>query len=364
MGGNALKNVATRRVHREEYFLIRNAVLVQLKDDLNWNSGLRVRCQDIQAYRTKQDFGDLDILVETFPGYSVNYTELITNLFDPYEIVHNSNCYSFDYQGLQVDLILTPTEDYDTSYNYYAWNDLGNLAGRIYKKLGFKYGHRGLSYIFRSPENKFNAFAEVIVSKDLKAILEFGDLDYDEFKAGFDTVEQMFHWVSRSKYFHKDIYLLHNRNHVSRTRDKKRKIYNEFLTWCETAEGLPEYPWTEMREQDGYSGKPEFLREALQKFDGFAVLHCNTVFLQEISERARAKFNGEIVGRYTGLKGKQLGAFMHWTIEQSGGKKELWPKLAHYTTEAIEAFIKYRFSEFEMQSFEEVSNEENTTTRL
>jgi hypothetical protein len=340
MGGNALKNVETRRVREVEYFEIRDEVLAILRGchDQDGNRVLH-DCMDIQAYRTKTDFGDLDILVETFSGDNINYSDLITRLFSPTELVHNSNVYSFDYQKFQVDLILTPTEDYVTSYSYYAWNDLGNLAGRIYKKLGFKYGHRGLSYMFRDENNSDNTYAECVVSRELKAILEFGDLDYDQFVRGFDTVEQMFRWVSSSKYFHRDIYLLHNRNHISRTRDKKRKIYNEFLKWCEVTQNLPEYPWIQMREQDGYACKPEFLRLALKQFPGFAEEHSRIKFLHEQSLRAKEKFNGVLVSQLTGLKGKALGVFMKQFIEQHGGKSVLNPKLFHATSQQIEKMI-------------------------
>jgi hypothetical protein len=67
MGGNALKEIETRRVNRAEYDQIKNIVLSKLAQRI---TGARIN--DILAYRTKESFGDLDVLVETFPGDSHN----------------------------------------------------------------------------------------------------------------------------------------------------------------------------------------------------------------------------------------------------------------------------------------------------
>lgn len=347
MGGNALKNVETRRIDRLEYDDIEFFVTSKLREALNNINpslqGSKRRVDSILFYRTKETFGDLDILVETFPGDGINYRDLITRTFAPKELVNNSGVYSFDYLDFQIDLILTPTEDYVPSYWYLAWNDLGNLAGRIFKKLGFKYGHKGLSYMFRRSDQAHSVFADCVVSRDHKAIFEFGDLDYDRFMKGFDTLEEMFRWVSSSKYFHRDIYLLHNRNHVSRTRDKKRPVYNLFLKWCETTPNLPEYPWTEMREQDGYAGKPEFLRMAMKHFDGFAEEHSRIEFIRLQTDRAKERFNGEVVKEITGLERAELGRYIQEFIERHGGRSKLYPILAHATNEQVREMIKVDF---------------------
>jgi hypothetical protein len=316
MGGNAL-SVTTRRTAKSEYLSISSYVLSNLQKSPEL-TGHRIVV--IKAYADKESFGDLDVLLETFSGDTIDYTQLIQSVFNPTQIVQNSHVYSFDYNEFQVDLILTPHEDYDTSCVYYSYNDLGNLLGRIFKKLGFKYGHRGLSYIFRENDDKFNAFAEVIVSRDIEQILEFGGYDYARFTQGFDNLDDIFKYVASSKYFHKDIYLLHNRNHASRTRDKKRKTYNLFLQWCDSAENLPTYPWTEMREQDGYAGKPEFLATALNTFDGFNELYNIIMSEHEQSKLFKTLFNGSIVSAETGLVGKELGSFMSYFLDSQGGK--------------------------------------------
>lgn len=325
MGGNALKLVETKRLFKDEYEVISNHVLSVLLNTPEL-SGRRIDIS--QSYREKNTFGDLDVIIESPSDSSVDYKNLIEKLFNPIEIVQNSNCYSFNINSFQVDFVLVPSVDYETYYNYSSWNDLGNLTGRIFKKLGFKYGHRGLIYVFRDGENNNNTFSEILVSKDYKQIFAFGDLDYEAFMNGFDTTEDIFRWVSSSKYFHKDIYLLHNRNNTSRTRDKKRKIYNEFLNWCQKTEGLNEYPWTQMREQNDYGFKDEFLKKSFELFPLFEVEYTNVLKKLNLNKIAKDKFNGELVSKLTNLKGKELGIFMRLFVNSVGGKEAL-VKLVH-----------------------------------
>lgn len=335
MGGNALKELETRRVDRNEYMEIRDHVLMTLR---NGKLGER-KIEDILAYRTKPDFGDLDVLVETFSGESIDWMGKIKELFNPRQIAHNSSCYSFDYKNFQIDLILTPTDDFDSSYVYFAWNDLGNLMGRVFKKLGFKYGHKGLSYIWRNPDNEFNAFAEGVISKDMRTIFEFGDFDYDRYMQGFDTLEDIFEWVAASKYFNPQIYLLDNRNHVSRTRDKKRKVYNLFLQWCADTDGLNQYPWAEMRERAGYHSTGNFFQEAIKLFPDLPTLNCKVLGLRDRELKVKGKFNGAHVARLTGLHHKELGIFIQNFVFYHGGKNEMYKKLHHATQDFVDAMV-------------------------
>lgn len=344
MGGNALKGLDTRRVGKNEYMEIRDHVIRTIRDDCQimarvGDEQVCRRIEDILFYRDKDSFGDLDVLVETFSGESMDWIDKIRELFSPKQIAHNSNCYSFDYKDFQIDLILTPTDDFDTSYVYFAWNDLGNLMGRVYKKLGFKYGHKGLSYIWRNPDNEFNAFAEYVISKDMRTIFEFGDFDYDRYMLGFDTLEEIFKWVSASKYFNPQIYLLDNRNYVSRTRDKKRKVYNLFLQWCADTDGLNQYPWVEMRERAGYHSAGNFFQEAIKMFPDLPRLNCNVLSLHDRDTKVKSKFNGEHISKITGLHHKELGIFIQNFMFYHEGKNELYKKLHHMTQKGVDELV-------------------------
>jgi len=325
MGGTAL-NVTTTRLSREEYLRVQDEVVGILN-----SAGLSCRVTAIPAYNTKESFGDLDVL--TSDKVSI---EDITKVFNPTEIVVNGPCTSFDFQGFQVDLIYTPLEHFDFSLAYYSWNDLGNLVGRIFKKLGFKYGHKGLYYLLRVGKDH-RVFREILVSRDLEKVLTFADLDYNKFQEGFNTLEDMFKWVSASKFFHKDIYLLHNRNHTSRARYTKRKTGSDFLEWCRTTENLNEYSWPSYKETDELvyvSTKSVFLEGAFWAFTGFPEEYLKAEFEYQSIEAAKQVLNGRVVSKLTGLKVKELGVFMRRL-----GNKYPAGEVRHWTTTKVEQVV-------------------------
>jgi hypothetical protein len=125
MGGLALKgeNTKTRRYERAEFDVITIELLDILSKDFE-------KAMMPLFYNNKKSFGDADILVST-EGFNKNMREYIIETFNPTEIYHNDNCYSFDYKELQVDLITTNAEDYESNWNYLSYNDLGNFIGRI-----------------------------------------------------------------------------------------------------------------------------------------------------------------------------------------------------------------------------------------
>jgi hypothetical protein len=248
----------------------------------------------------------MDVLFES-DELKEDLKQYIVRTFNPKELVKNGAVNSFEYKEFQIDLICVPRKNFQTSVDYFAWNDLGNLMGRVSHKLGFKLGHEGLSMTFRDGDYQY---AEVSVSRDARQIFAFLDYDYERFLDGFDTVEEIFNFASSSKYFNKEIYSLDNRNHASRVRDRKRKTYNEFLTWVEVTEGLPAYPWAQMKEQGGRQYKDEFLRLAFDHFPGFKEQHDKVQHNFNVWKQVKAAFNGSLVREWTGLQDRELGEFM------------------------------------------------------
>jgi hypothetical protein len=313
MGGNALKNCKTRRYNAAEYYQLRDAVLCDL-DAIFLDS----MCDDIPAYRSKESFGDMDILLEsdTLPH---NWQERVICCFQPKEYVKNGNCFSFEYEEFQIDLIVTPSGEYETSYNYFAWNDLGNLLGRIAHKMGLKLGHDGLAYNWRIDETQH--FRTVVIEKDWCKILPVLGYDYERYKQGFDTLEDIFKFVVSSEFFHKDIYLLHNRNHAARIRDRKRKTYTEFLKWIEGYEETLEQQfhatWAKYHREE--SGNKKFWLPYLFK----QIPHFESIYNEVQKEWDEAvefkrRFNGDLVKEWLGLEGKELGNFMRYMRENGG----------------------------------------------
>ncbi len=301
MGGSALKNTLTRRYKRAEYEVLTQEVLASLQQDFPTQ-----RSAVIPAYRAKTSFGDLDILLET-EGLTTELVAYIQQYFKPNELVKNGHVISFDYKQFQVDFIGSTSDNFAISLHYYAWNDLGNILGRLYHKMGFKYGYDGLSMIFKADNYQYG---ELCISKDIEVILAFAGLDAERFLTGFDTLEAIFQYAASSPFFNKAIYLLENRNHASRIRDKKRPTYNALLKWLETQNHLPAYPWENLQEHGGLQSKAAFMQRAFEYFPHFQMQFESKQAQFQLWQLAKEKFNGQLVQAWTGLEKQELGQFM------------------------------------------------------
>lgn len=304
MGGLALKHLNVRRVDKLEYDVLSNEMISKFHKLTN------VTPVKILAYTNKADFGDCDMLVNTTRLSDVPmWREDLAKEIGSKGYVCNGGVTSMEYKGLQFDFIGTPEDRLAASFVYFAYNDLGNLMGRIAHKMGFKYGHLGLQLPVRDGDH-IARIIDIPVSR--YEMFSFLGYSYDRWMNGFDDLEDIFKYVAQSHYFNKDIFLLHNRNAVSRIRDAKRKTYMEFLKWCE--EDHPEinpigYLWStdpdEKTKEKAYQ-----LQRAIELWPGLGV-EVEAVHAEIKLRKERAKvFNGNLVMEWTGLSGKGLGIFM------------------------------------------------------
>ena len=326
MGGNALKNTYTRRYGRDEYFEAWNEIKNFLWRDLH---GFSL----IPSYKTKESFGDMDILVDDvfFPKYKFT-DNFIYDHFKSNEIVRNGDVISFNYKELQVDLIFTSTFDY--SLAYFSYNDLGNLIGRLAHKFGLKHGHDGLVLPVRDNDH---VYKEIVMTTNYANTLEFLNLDIATFQKGFDTLEDIFRYVSSSSYFRPEIYLFENLNNIQRTRDKKRPTYNKFLDWCKTQT---------FEDKEWYTSKTDALNYAISYFEenfGDPIREEYEKTFEEIAAKRyiASKFNGELVMNVTNLTGKALGNFMKHLRTNTNFKHNSF--IMTKTDEQIIDNIRYEF---------------------
>ena len=292
MGGLALKNTFTRRYERAEFDEMS-------KDLLGLLSNTFKRVAMPLFYKNKPSFGDADILV-SMEGFDGNMRTYIENTFLPNEIFHNGNCWSFDYKELQIDLITVSAEHFDSNYNYLSYNDLGNYIGKIAHGFGFKYGQEGLVY---DHYFKGSNIGRVIVSKDYDKIYEFLGLDYNRWKEGFDELEDIFKFISESKYFNWEYLQLENNNRINRERDAKRKSYMSFLEFIEDNCKDSEHQYQYDKDKSVYVDKAaEFFPESnlITEIRRMEYEECKALYI-------KSKFNGGEVMRRFGLKGKELG---------------------------------------------------------
>ena len=217
----------------------------------------------------------------------------------------NGGVFSFDVNDFQVDFILAPdVETFHFAKSYFAWNDLGNFIGRTAHRLGFKYGHDGLKYVMRDEDDPSYVISEVFLTKDHDEALEFLGFSSHEHAMGFDTPEEIFEYAASSPYFSAASFMLSNRNHIARVRDRKRKMYNGCVEYYKEKFGVDENTPVEPLD------KAAHLARAFDKFPSFYEAYTS-VMSKHIKHKAyKSVFNGNAVGAIYCLEGKELGAKM------------------------------------------------------
>lgn len=345
MGGNALKNCFTRRYEAGEFISLSNHIMASLQRDFpDRRSAL------LPAYRMKPDFGDMDIMIETAPAG--NLLAWAAETWNPAELVSNGNVISFECRELQIDLIGQEPENFDTALAYYSWNDLGNFLGRIAHKMGVRYGHDGLSVVFRDGNYQF---AERVVSKDTDRILGFLGYDAARWREGFNTLEDIFAFAASSPYFNAAIFAYENRNHTARVRDRKRATYRGFLEWMEGCRDLPCYPWPDSAELGGRRLDNEALQRLFTSFPEFEPEYRAVMADFDLWHQAKPLFNGEIVGSLTGLKNQELGLFMRHLKEKTGRGPDFHRWLVEAGQAGVEQWVGDAFGAWQAGTTSETS---------
>jgi hypothetical protein len=334
MGGNALTNTKTRRYQADEFRRVEAFVVETLR---NRFPDRRVRALD--SYRSKADFGDLDVMFES-SNLTVNLVDVVNELFSPNQVVKNGPVTSFNVEELQVDLVCQSSANFETAFNYYRYSDLGNLMGRVAHKLGFKLGHEGLVLVLRDGNYQF---AELLVSKDWAQCLRFLGYSPYRFFQGFDTLEEVFEYATSTPFFNKAVYEYDNRNHTARVRDAKRAAYRGFLEYLEARNDLPAYQYESTSELGGRVVKEEFLARAYEFFPDLQFDYEMALAMEVDRKEAKRKFNGDLVSELTGLKDKDLGFFMK-TLRQTGKFETC--SLLNMTDEQVKELVQEEFAKF------------------
>lgn len=288
MGGNAFKykGITSERMSLDVYNIILHEV-ISLFDSLG------VEYLTIDYIKEKVDFGDIDILVVEDDNPKSVLNKIIDNL--PSNVNHyyrNGAVLSLLWNDLyQIDIIKTNVKYKDYHKWYLSHNDLGNLIGRLVKLKGYKHGHDGLFYTYRNG-NHFKK--DILLTTDISVTLSILGLDVDQFYSGFNTYTEMFDYVYNCSYFDHEKFKLENLNNKNRVRDRKRKVYNQFLNYIS---GLPIKP-----KDDIISPfvKFDFLQSKVD------VLSCQS----SLDNLYKEKFNGGLVMRITELSGQELGEFI------------------------------------------------------
>jgi hypothetical protein len=308
MGGNALKNHETRRYAKDEYLSLERRIFLDFKDLFDTYP------LQIPYFSFKDSFGDMDLII-TANELPPNWKQILIDFYDLDESMYTSNggVFSFAVENFQIDLITA--ENYlaaEMAVSYFAFNDLGNLIGRIFHKLGMKYGHKGLSLVVR-PDDNSHVMNEILLTQDMQIILSILGLSYEKYQSGFEDLEDIFRYVASSRFFDPDIYLFHNRNHKAVIRDKKRSTYNGFLEWIRHKNPPTHFNFEEKSEHGGYNIREPFYSEiVVPNFPWVESQVERLIYHYKQVQKAKEKINGLFIREITGLEGKELGEFIQW----------------------------------------------------
>jgi hypothetical protein len=234
MGGKALKSTAGNRLDVRAYRALADEVLTPLRAHFP-------QASDVPSYRTKPDFGDLDILIE-HDGPMEEMEQKVREIFKPEESLTNGNCISMAKSGFQVDLIAA--KNFDMAMVYFAYNDLGNMIGTVAHGFGLKLGPSGITLPVRINDGS-TELGRLMVTEVPEQVLGFLGYDPDVHKRGFDTIGDIFKYATSSPYFDPGLFGEDKMNHQSRARQRKRPITAQFLEHIATTPGLQKYEFND-----------------------------------------------------------------------------------------------------------------------
>lgn len=288
MGG---KLYSTNRVNLETFLYIKGEVLEILN-----NEG--ISCAVPLWYRNKQDFGDLDVIIH-YDTEKVDFDALLKK-YGWDNGIKNNNVYSFPYKSFQIDLIYTQPQYFECTLDFLSYNDLGNLIGKLANSVRLKYGHKGLLYRFHPSLG--NHRYDIELTKNMEHICFLLNLDYDSYLQGFDTLEEIYNFITDSTFFHPDYFNPKYQNNGKRKRDAKRRTVVYFREWLDNQSEIK----NRTKKNFYYT-----LSSLSSLFPEFADTYLNIIDNLEFDEKTSKKLNGRLVKDITGLEGSTLGRFLN-----------------------------------------------------
>lgn len=292
MGGNAIKGAFTRRYQKDEFDNILPIILEKAKKKFT-------DAKSTTYFKSKESFGDADILVLVDKEINFNIKEWIIEEFQSKEVNINGHVYSFEFNELQVDFILTPLRNWETSQVYFSYNDLHNLIGKVAHRFGLKWGFDGLKYTYNREGKELGV---INVTKSYRKALDFLGFDVQRYDQGFDNLDEIFDFVISSKYFNPWLFDFEIMNRTNRERDMKRTTYASFVERVALFKNKSVDSFYYF-----YSDKKVYLGLIDFHFPGFLKEYRQ---LEKKDERKTAisnLFNGRMVMEEYKLEGKALG---------------------------------------------------------
>lgn len=267
----------------------------------------------VPSYRSKPDYGDLDIVVSRNfideLGYDAiragleHHLNLPVAMHRPHKNDHVLPLAVFteDHGAFQIDLISAAEDQFDFRRRYLAWNDTGSYIGRVARQMGLRFGQDGLALVIAGSETK-----SVPVTTDMSAALEFLGYDDTVHRAGFDTREEIFDFIAAGRYFDPAIYEMDRMTNRARSRARKRPLYPAFIQ--EMRRRPAKYIWPVERSETLVA---EWEAKIIAAFPGTRERRDQILEEHRRARDATAFFSGATATKLSGVTGKNLMHLMH-----------------------------------------------------
>lgn len=222
----------------------------------------------------KADYGDVDFLVES-PVDEFTWDAVAESL----NAHRTSKCGATHSFAVPITSTSSHEGDADTSIyaqidvhlctpGYLQWEnllgsngDMWQIIGRFLRPLGLTATNKGLHTRIPEIEPKDRAESMLYLTHDVKSVLDFLGLDFTQYQAGFDTLEDLYRWCISGRFFRGSSLRpnLHTSN--DRQRMRKRAMFRDFNeVWMPANNHL----WAD--EGEGEVSREDVLAEALSWF--------------------------------------------------------------------------------------------------
>jgi hypothetical protein len=233
MGGNTFPTLNVPRIEPEAYIRIRDSCMSVIE----------------QFYHSvivpaeapgKKDFGDVDYLVAK-PLREFTPDELQTAL-QAVQRTKNATTTSFAVPHTASSNIYAQVDIHVCDHDYLDWvawmhgyGDLIQIIGVLNRRVGLIMTDTGLFLIISEIAQVNRRAAMVFLTKDPYEVRDFLGLDEHKYHAGFETVEDMFLWAAKGRFFKGPGHEGEGETSNDRNRARKRPIFKQFLyEWAPT----------------------------------------------------------------------------------------------------------------------------------
>lgn len=296
MGGKAFSELNIVRLNKDENEEISSKLVRFLRQSLG-TSDVSV----LPYYKDKPSFGDIDIIL-THEDIS-NFENKIKSDFYEYfqketcspRIANNGGVISFAYQKnnqdyVQVDLMPHPKEQFNKIIQYFAYNDLCILISRFISIPVFnaRYTPDGCEINVYRDDDSYECLLGIAKTENkLVNYLHFLDLDVERFKCGFNSKNELYQFVTDSRFFDFDNFKQAiGVDNISEKERQNRDVYRGFIDYV--IDNKQHKKMNKMDDPQNYlfSHFPELKMQ----YDYFKNEYKKYIFF-------KSKFNGENIGK-------------------------------------------------------------------